>query len=127
VTSELVTGLSRFVASTAVSVADVQARLAAAHAARVSAWRQLIVTAQGTPLEGAARAIAPSELVVESCVVKAQISLEHSFTNEFSIRILNAGVVSRYGSNEFFRSKLQVEIRRVPRPLDQSSTALSPL
>ena len=124
---EPATGLARFVASAAVSVAEVQSRLSARNDARVAAWQQLLVASRDTPLEGVARAIAPSLLVVESCVIDAQVSVEHSVTNELSIRLLNAGVVSRYGSADLFRSRLQVEVRRVPLPPDNPLNYSSPL
>jgi hypothetical protein len=123
---EPATGLARFVASVAVSVADVQARLANANDEKMAAWQQLIQPWKGS-LPEIARAMAPSLLVVESCVIEAQVSIEHDITNEFSVRILNAGVVSRYASSDQFRSKLRFEVRRVPMPPGQPLSIPSPL
>jgi hypothetical protein len=127
VIAEPAAGLARFVSSVAVSVAQVQANLGANNRRRVEAWQRLIAVGRGTPLEGVVRAVAPPMLVVENCFIQAQVSFEHQVTNEFSIRILNAGVTSRYGSTESYRSKLQVEVRRTPLPLDHLQSVSSPL
>lgn len=118
--SDAVVGLAKFVASTAVSVAAAQSTLASHHAQRLAAWQKLLAASLGTPLEAVAHDIAPSALAIENCTIKASVSIEHDVTTELGVRVLNAGAVSRFGSQEFFRSTLQVEIRRVPLPLDQS-------
>ena len=125
--SDAVAGLAKFVASTAVSVAAAQSTLVGHHARRLAAWQQVLATSRGTPLEAVARSIAPSALAIENCTIQASVSIEHDVTTELAVRVLNAGVVSRFGTHEFFRSKLQVEIRRVPLPLDRPVITNSPL
>ncbi len=125
--SDAVTCLAKFVASTAASVAAAQATLGEQHARRLAAWQQLFSATRGTPFEAAARAISPSALEIEQCTIQASVSMEHDVTTELALRVLNAGAVSRYGSSVFFRSHLQVEVRRVPLPLDHSPIPTSPL